>query len=290
MPNIKNIFSIVIFIVAFLFGNSANALTISPLKNIITVAPGGQARVLVTALNEEMKEIVVESQIQGVQQDKNGKTVLTLNSDVAESWVVIEKEKKTLKSGESTVLEFAINVPSNAVPGTHYLGLGVKQFSLGKSGIAGEISSLLLLQVAGEAHESLLIENFYGHQSQLYKNEWPYFLQIKNNGNIELPLGGNVDILDAKGVKKFSAELVLGNKLLPQTERVADRILSFDSKKINLPGKYFVKMNIRYGFTNQMVSVVRSFWYFPVWSMVAAGLVVLILVILLVLAVKLKRK
>lgn len=286
----KAVFFLISFAFIFLFGDFANALTISPVKNIITIGAKQEARVLVSVRNEETRVVSIVPFVQGVQQDKYGHTLMKINSDVAENWVEISKDIKKLQQGESASLEFVIKAPENVSPGTRYLGLGVKEINENNASVSEQVSSLLLLQVAGEARESLLVEDFYGKEDTLFKNEWPFFLQIKNNGNIELPLKGLFEIGNNKGAIVFSKDLQLGNKLLPQTERVVDNVLVFDKEKMFLPGKYFLKLNLEYGFSKQKITAVRSFWYFPKWSLLVSGAVLVFLFILLIFALVFRKK
>ena len=148
------------------------------------------------------------------------------------------------------------------------------------SAVGGRLLTLVSFQVSGRAEEKLDLIKFNTGQKYYLDNKWVGILQVKNTGNIDLELKGQIKV-DGPFYKYFSNSVYLGNKLFVQSDRNLNINLSGNSK-ILWPGKYHAQVSVFYGLTKQTLMADLEFWYFPVWFLIVSGLILLFLLFNLV--------
>ena len=272
----KILFSLLIGL-SFLLVSSADAFSISPLKYTISLNPGDDKDLVVVVKNDSSEDKEYQMTVTGVQQDDQGRPIFKPNSDIAESWVKFKSEKTILKNNEKKDFVFTITIPKNAPPGAHYLGLGVQENN--NKNIGGRLVTILMLQVAGTANESLVLEKFSSSKKYFFNKNLIYFLQIKNTGNVDLLVQAKMQIYNYENKIIDSSVINLGNKLFSHSNRNA-QLQSFIGEKMFWPGLYQSVITINYGLTNQQIIGSMNFWYWPVWFL-SSVVVVVILVVLI---------
>lgn len=269
----------ILFLLSFLFTSSASAFSIGPLKYTISLDVGDSKDLVVSVKNDSNVDKEYRSVVVGMQQDDRGRLVFKPNSDVAENWVEFKNEKMVLKGNENKDFIFTITIPKNTPPGAHYVGIGVQENS-GKN-ISGQLMTTVVLQVAGIANESLVLEKFYPVKKYFFNKNLVYFLQVKNMGNIDLSMKADLQIYDFRNKNTDSNGINLGNKLFAQSNRKAE-IRPSASNKIFWPGLYRSMVVIDYGLTNQQIVGSANFWYWPVWFLCLIGAVIILIILFFV--------
>lgn len=257
-----------------------NAFSISPVRYVLTVAPGEQKEVSLTIKNTNSDSASYNLFVLGASQNNSGQPIFDLNLSEAENWVKPEKEIINLTAKEEETVNFLINIPGDAYPGFYYLGLAVQERILTSDniGLSGRLLTLLSLQVAGEAQEVLKINKW----SPSSDDDRQWQAKIENKGNVDLPLVGQIVLQDWKKQEIFRQEIYLGNNLLPGTERE----YFFDLKKnLRWSPWYWSELKIDYGRTGQTVSFVRWFGNLSV-----VGIVVLLVMVFLVYFLRHKKR
>lgn len=258
-----------IFLFSFIFGVSiffslqTNAFSISPLKYTISLDPNDSKDLVVTVKNDSNINKEYVAVVAGVQQDDLGRSVIKSNSDIAESWIKYQNKKIVLAGGKAGELIFTINIPKNVPPGAHYIAIGAQEKS--ESNVGSQLMTMVVLQVAGTAKESLIIEKFVPTKNYFFNDEFKYLLQLKNIGNVDLSLNGKLQIYNFKNNVVNTSPINLGNKLFAQSNRTA-QISPYLENKFLLPGYYRSMLVVDYGLTKQQVIGSVDFWYLPVWS------------------------
>jgi len=276
----------IIIISGFLFVLPVKALTISPAKALITTERGDKQNLSIQVYNEGAEAIVIEPVVLGYRQSRDGLPLLDQDIGPAEKWVVFSGSSFELSAGGEQSVDFEINVPEDAYPGSHYLALGVKSSApTGQVGVASQLACLLTLQVAGTAVEQLDINSFQSAGVVWYK-DWTFQVRLKNNGNVELPLSGVIKILDKKDKIVDEQEFYFGNQLLAGAVRNLTPTWSWGEKWL-WPGIYQAELVIDYGLTRQQSISNVNIVYIPVWSLIG---VVFLLVVIIGLIYFLKRK
>jgi len=271
----------------FFYPSNAKALTLKPVKILITSQRGSTENIRVELINDSRDELILSPVILAAAQDEKGRTIFDKN--LKENWINAEENYLILKPQEKKFLNFIINVPADAYPGSHYFGIGASSVgSQNQVGINGQLLSLLTLQVAGIANENLSLVSWQADKNIFFGKNWPLLLNIKNEGNVELPIFGKTFVLDNKNKEIFSQDLYYGNNLLASASRQVRVILPLEGR-IKWPGIYRVKTQVEYGLTRQHKEKITSVFYLPYWS-VAAGLILFFGVIYLLLRLFKRKK
>lgn len=292
----------------FIAALPAAAFGITPVKFLLTVEPGTSQTVVVkiqntppfiSSLKGEGKgvglNLTFKLSVLGMKQDEDGKLVFSRGIDAAENWVYPENNLVNIKSGETKSVNFIIKIPTEAVAGSHYLGLAVEPVFKKddqasppggeQASLQTRLVSLLTLQVKGLVEESVQVEKWASLAGITDKKNWKFDLSLKNSGTIEALLRGTIVIRNWKGEEFFSEPIILGNKLLAGSKRVLQPEITLRND-INLPGLYSAQVKINYGRTNQTVSAISYVWYFPRWSKIVLALPALLIAFLIFWRVK----
>ncbi|KKQ27492.1 MAG: hypothetical protein US42_C0008G0003 [Candidatus Magasanikbacteria bacterium GW2011_GWC2_37_14] len=246
------IFYCLLIFASYFFVLKVKATTISPAKYLITLASGDTGNVAVTIKNDENTDVEYSFSVLGVKQSELGGPLFLSGLSEVESWIVPEIKQISIASGEEKNINFKINIPATVYSGSYYLGLAVQKINLPGSdvGLSGRLITLLNLQVAGEAREVLQINEFNLNQ-KLSKNreDFTFVLGLKNQGNVDLPLKGEIKILDWKKKEISNQEVYLGNNLLPSSNR---RLTLIFDKSLSWSPVYFAQVVVDYGRTKQV--------------------------------------
>ncbi len=261
-----------IFLILGLFGFVflAQAFSVTPVKQVITLEQGASRVVKIKIRNTEKEITKYKTTILGVKQNEQGYPIYGLGIEEAEGWVRAEQEFIEILPGKEMEASFVINVPKESYPGSHYVGLGVEPILIGESkNFTGKLVSLLLVEVSGEVTENLAVLSWSG-EKDLYVslNQVKFNTVLKNNGNTELPLKGKLRVYNWLNKEVVESEVYLGGPLLAQNQRKSEVLLPVQ-KSWYLPGSYRAQLDLIYGRTNQKLSVQYSFWYLPLsWLIV----------------------
>lgn len=257
-----------------MFGaTSAEAFSISPLKITTSIAPGDSKDWEIKVTNDSSASSTFSPIVIGMKQDNLGRSVFDKNIDVAENWFKAMSGDLVLAPGVSKNFIFTVNVPLNTPPGAHYLGLAVQE----KNGqaLSGQLATVLNLQVAGKAEESLSIEKFFVNKQIFFDKNWPAQIQFRNTGNVSMNLEGQNNLFYF-GNDFSSKSIKLGNAIFAQSVRGVDLNL-FATEKTVWPGFYRADFSVTYGLTHQIKKDSVNFWYLPYWFLVVLGAIILLI-------------
>lgn len=271
----------------FFFGKEeAKAFSISPLRHTLVVDSGKSETVFVDIVNESQKEIIVYPEVDAFELDPETGAVKFGTSDIAKSWIEADKKLVNLPPQKKERVNFKVSVPLRSSPGSHYLGLFLKEKSSGgQVGIGSRIGTLLFLHVAGTVEEKLEVQDFsIKNIWNIYKSS-ELFLQLYNNGTIHLLPGGQIEVRNFRGE---SVQNILVNK---DNRKVLPEEVWKNSYKIqNLTwrdvGPVHLRLHLVYGVTNQIVSEEEIFWYTPWWSLVVVGVFGIMIIYAIIFGIK----
>ncbi len=192
-------------------------------------------------------------------------------------WITTEPIEFTLGPREQKFVDFTINVPENAEPGGHYGSVlastvgAIGEEIIGTT-IAQKVGALVLLTVAGEIKESLVVKEFSA-PSFLETGPVPFIIRFENTGTVHLRPRGFVVITDWRGKKAADVEF-------PQLNVIPGAVRKIETSWQNkwLFGKYTAMLVGGYGTTNTPFNPpVLTFWVFP-WKIVLGVFLILLLV------------
>lgn len=214
----------------------------------------------------------------------------------------------TIPAGKSADVPFTINIPANVGAGSYYSAVHYSvsggEGDQSTVNLSGSSVSLLFVRVSGEAKSSLLLQKFgaftpsndmtTGVYNSFYSATKPKYLSytLQNKGNIAEQPGGSLQLKNIFGqtVKLYAkANPYESLVLLEQTRRIdlcLNEVEVREKNKLNgqdeevkkcedaklLPGRYTAAMSLVYGgegIATQEIRASTSFWYLPVWFIIA---------------------
>ncbi len=285
----KRIGLIILFCLFFIPANT-QAVSVSPVRTVITVDPGESNTVSIKVANNTDAERNYELRTLSFSESEQGQVIYGYGVQEAEKWLKPRQEKIVLKVNESKTIDFLVKIPSGVPAGSYYLALAAKELGKesGNLGVGAEVASLLILQVAGEVKEELVVKEINSERSIYFSKPWKLELSLKNLTPVEVPVKGRVYLKDPMGELVAAKDLALGRDILARSERRIQTVL-WENASLVLPGKYRVSIIIDYGKTNGQIAQEVFVWYFPIWFVVAGPIVIILLVSLTILKKRNKK-
>lgn len=254
----------------FVLAESAQALTISPLRHTVVIDPGQSQTVILTITNDSDKTISFTPEIDAFQLEAQTGTAIFGARDEAVSWVEPAERQLTVRPGATRAIAFRINVPKEAEPGSHYLALFVSQApAVGTIGVGARVGALLFLHVAGEVREELTREDFFSTRAWYTKPPLTLSLWLRNNGTIHVvPVG---EVLLQKGGRVIDRQnLNTGErKILPGARW--EENYQFEKLAWRDVGRIEAVASLQYGLTRQPIVDRVAFWYLPAGLLLVIG-------------------
>ena len=290
----RKFFLLVIVVGLLAISLPVDAFSIRPSKILLTVDQGKTKVIPIEIINNEKKDLFFIAKVYFVKQTGEGKPEFVNNYSESEKWIIPPTNEIFVKSGDKGVANFSIQVSDSAKAGSYFLALAI-QPSSGSNGVglAGQVVSILNLQVSGMVGESLKINKWEQKINKKDKNNWYFNLDLENIGQMDVLLGGSLLVKTWGGQKLFQEKLSLGNRLLPNTHRFVRPQIDLAKNKPALPGLYIVQAQIKYGKTQQNISSSVYVWYWPFWSKVLGvclGFVFIILLVVIIRKIKSRKR
>ncbi|MGI9028213.1 MAG: COG1470 family protein [Candidatus Saccharimonadales bacterium] len=203
----------------------------------------------------------------------------------------------SLKPGESKEVKFNVSVPEDAVPGAYY-GI-VRYAAIPKSGVLNDeaerqlaltasLGHLVLVEISGDINEQIQLDSLkFGKDNKgdnsdistssiFFKAPDRALLAINNLGNGFSRPFGSVTINDFKNteVQRYEVNDVTPKGIvLPKSSRTFIN----DLQNIKTPGRYTATASVAYGNGGEVITYKSSFWYLPVWFLLAILFVIAII-------------
>ena len=243
--------------------SGADAVTISPTKQSLTLNAGETKTVFVTVTNDSAENVTLTSSVDPFTVDSDTGTALFGQSDVAQRWISISPRNATVRANAQERIAFTISVPEDAPPESHYLGLFAETKPADGDVVAGtRIGSLLFLYVAGSFQESFVPQDFSPDRPVVFAAAPSVFLHAINEGNIHVIPQGEVVATDVFG--RVVAGIRLNEeqiKVFPKKSFV--RPILFDNLPKTVVGPLDVRVRIVYGLSEQTFFSHTRVWVFP---------------------------
>ena len=257
---------------------------VGPAKTEIVVAPG----------ETKTHKITVKSRIDGDQNfrvyvrdfvgSSNPSEVISfvdensgINPYFLSDYLSVEINAFTLGLGESLSFDVTISVPEDAEPGGRYGavlvsalpdasqpdGAGVSFFT--------EIGSLLLVRVDGDLDEFGYIEDFTVNGKKkgiFFQRPLKFETFFRNAGNVHLIPYGQIVVSNTAG-REVSAIPIDAHFSLPDSVRLRSFDWPAEDEKIFLIGRYTAELQMYPGYRDVPEVVSITFWYIPIWFVLA---------------------
>jgi len=233
--------------IALLFPFLGMALTVAPAKTELYVNPGDSLVLQFIVRNDDPVDGYIYPRVRVFSEDEGGSKIFLDNAPEIE-WVSLPSEIFAPSQKEIKV-DVKINVPEDAPPGGHFLGIGFSSLppkekkDTGNVAIGVNVIGLVYINVSGQTVEKISISNL-NLKSFVLNLPLKLSYTIKNEGNTYIRPRGEIVFTNIFG-KKQGATLVNPRELqiLPGKEKVLET--NWDPKFAF--GPYKVNFNISYG-------------------------------------------
>lgn len=272
-------------------------ITFSPIKFDLNLDPGQTSNhqvIIDNKSDESLTYYITLADIETI--NENGDAVFSespLNSKYSlAGWIRAPKTQVTIEPNSSEAFSFSISVPADAEPGGHFGAVFITTTPPAKaegtgSTVITRTGPVVLVRVSGEVEESLSIESVKTDKP-VYENG-PVNLEarLSNNGSVHLTPAGDIIVRNMFG-SEVSRETFnsTGLSVLPGSVR---RFVGKFNPEFGF-GKYTVEVIASYGLKNEIVSAGTSFWIIPWKALSVAGLAIVVVIMLIVLALRAYRR
>ncbi len=250
-------------------------IQISPVLIDLNAQKSNKYKLQITVTNVTAQDLVLKGNVNDFRaKDESGNPEVILDDTEGsegfsfKKWVSVP-QNISLKVKESKVVTVTVNVPDNAEAGGHY---GVVRFTgvppgeeNSKVSIAASVGVLVLARVDGKISEKLSLKELYiekdGKKSGLSQSGPLNIVErIENTGNVHVKPSGNVTVKNMFGGTVATLPLSEpARNVLPQSVRKFSQPLN----KKWLFGRYTARVEVSYGYTNQVLSDSFTFWVIP---------------------------
>ena len=260
----------------------ARGLNISPLNFELTANPGDAILNKLKIYNpSESTTIAIEMEVEDFTVVGETGTVMIEPAEIETyslaQWITVEPKVFILEPNEQKFVDFIINVPENAEPGGHYGSVlagtrGVIGGDITGAAVVHKVGSLVLLTVAGEVNESMIVKEFSTPGFAEY-GPIEFKIRFENLGTVHVRPKGFIAITNWRDKKVIDIPFPQNN-VIPGSVRKIEASWN----KEWLFGKYTAILVGSYGMTNTPFEPpVLTFWVFP-WKIMLVVLLILLLI------------
>lgn len=273
---------------------SGNGFQVSPVRVELTVAPGSSEKTTITAINPTSGDInanVVVNDFEAAT-DESGQPKVIFQADQSapgnsfKSLVGGDLGSVSIPAGGSVQIPVTITVPDNASPGGYYGAVRLEPSveSDKNVNLSASVGTLFLVTVPGDLNESLELVEFTaakdGSAGRFFiggGDKIQIITRLKNTGNIHVKPFGRIQIEKNGEVVEqyeFNNTEPKANVLPDSTRKFVDEV-----NYSNFFGKYTITANLGYGSAGNLITAKNTFWVVPVWLVVVAVAVLILLVV-----------
>ena len=251
------------FALPYLASAAPLPVAIRPAHFEITANPGDQVKATVYFWNGTDVELPVHMESEDIRpQDEEGHVAGGAEDAVnsLKDWVKPKYPDVVVFPKQEIALDFTIDVPPNADPGSHWGGVVVRTapvFSGGGAAIQTRVGTIVLLRVSGEAKEKLTLESM---SMPRFAESPPIALEtlFRNEGTVHEAPSGSIEVRNMFGWLVATGTLPLRNvwpgDLRKITASVGDGLWL---------GRYTVLLQAHYGDSGAELDAKRIIWIVP---------------------------
>lgn len=196
-----------------------------------------------------------------------------------------------LAKGQQKKVTISVHAPADIPPGAYY---GIVRFKAvptaaannsgnGQVALTASVGSIVLITVPGNIRDQIELKGIHiyakNHSgSILTQKPDQYGIEVKNLGNGFAQPFGVVEVTDMFGKKVFTQQF---NDSQPRSSVLpgSNRIFKEALKNISRPGRYTLTASLVYGADNSVLATKKTFWYIPLWLVLAVLVVIALLVL-----------
>ena len=271
----------------------ANGFRISPIRNELTIEKGTSQTATVNIENPSSLPLKAKAVINDFEASgsEDGQPQLLLDGSYAPSHslkrLLADPPTVDLGPNERKEVKIVITIPQNAAAGGYYGAIRFLPADIvtgANLSLTASVGSLFLINVPGNIKEHLSLLQFGAASGGKVKKlitggPVSIITRFKNDGDTHEKPFGKIQVKDSHG--KLVAEEEINN-IEPQSNVLPGSIRKFETKLKNSKwlGHYTVTAGFGYNpSTGDLITAKASFWYIPLWMLVAIIALILALLI-----------
>jgi hypothetical protein len=282
---------------------TGSGLSISPLRQDITIKPGQADKIDITLKNITGGPVTAKASVADFESDNvdgNPKIITdpNANSPASIRKFLIGLGDIKLAVNEQRSFSIPVQAPANATPGAYY---GLVEYQAvptnpgadngnNKVALSAAVSQLVFITVPGNLVSRMQLNALHIYKDKNGPKEGIFFTKVPQAAGVELRNLGNsfatpfgrVTLTNSTGKTTYSYELnggITRGLVLPQSNRVFRNPI----KNISRPGRYTLTASVSYGSGSAIITGKKTFWYIPAWLPFVLILIVLVLVAIVLL-------
>jgi len=275
-----------------------NAIKVSPVRYDVKLDPGVTQHISLLVQNLSPVKATFRAHINDfvAAGDESGRPNVILDDDEYAPSHSLKRMVPpignfTVAAGATKEVKVAIVVPKDAAGGGYYAAVRFAPADVDTSenlSLSASVGTLVLLTVNGDIKENLSIESFDVRKKGvpgtffMDNKDLGAVVRFKNSGNVQVEPFGKVTLKRGGkilGQYEINDAKVRGNVLPDSIRR-----FNVDLKKLGAFGKYEVEGNFGYGSTGQLLTSHTTFYVIPLYMiLIAVGVVLLVLFLIFVL-------
>jgi hypothetical protein len=249
----------------------------------ITANPGDRVKATIYFWNGTDSELPVHMESEDIRPQDEAGHMAGEAEDAAnslKSWVKPVYPDVVVFPKQEIALDFTIEVPANADPGTHWGGVVVRTVPVSAgvgAAIQARLGTIVLLRVAGEATEKLTLESV-SVPDFLESPPLTLAARFKNEGTVHEAPQGTIEVRNMFGWLAATATLPVRNVLPGDVRKVEASV-----GEGFMLGRYTVLFHATYGDAGTVLAARAVIWVLP-WRthgwkfLIALGLIVWVVV------------
>lgn len=198
---LRYVLALILF--GLLFPQSVLALGVSPSLHDLNLDPGEKSGFTLELHNDQTQAHQYLIEARDISFDQSGQISFKDQASNAGStlwWLKFDKGPYQIAPQATERVNIEVSVPERVDPGGHYAALVVTQLKdpavndASMIGLQSQVASLIYINVNGEVHRFLSLDDFSAAQTFFDSKPYEFNLQIKNTGNTHLKPRGVVAI------------------------------------------------------------------------------------------------
>jgi hypothetical protein len=279
---------------------SASGLSISPLRQNLTLNSGQAGEVSITLKNITGGPVIAKAKVQDFESDGvtgNPKIISNPNqvSSASIRNFLVGLGDVRLATGQQVSFTIPVQAPNNAAPGAYYGLIEYQAVPVDSSGsptgnssvvaLSAAVSQLVFITVPGKVSDHAQINAIDIYSDKAGTNAGIFFthppkmvgVAMQNVGNAFVTPFGNVTLQNTEHKSVYSYELnggITRGLMLPNSTRIFKNQI----QNITRPGRYTVAVSASYGNGSVILVGTKSFWYIPIWLLIIFIVIILALI------------
>jgi len=293
---------------------SSSSLSIVPRKNYV-IEPGKSVKDTMVIRNLDSAQPLDLSLrvIDFTYTDDSGTPKLLLGEDIAQTTWSLKPflkipESVTIPAGGTKTIDMSVAIPAGHGAGSYYSAIvyGSGAGDGGNVSLSASGVTLVFTQIPGTVNENLHLEKLGAYDTEQAKPDYVFIdinkpqsigYTLKNNGNVtEAPVGSiklkymfggeqSIDNINSNG----SLALIGQTRTFTTCIKLKSQDVNFDGARSAAntciepdlwPGMYTISLDAYYGQngnTTQEIVGTGTFWYLPIWFLIAVAVLLLII-------------